>query len=357
MIKSSQWLTIGALAISGALLAGCSPASKSEPAPAPRVSTPAATVAPTVEPTVPATPAAPSASPTPTPSPEPAKEPTKEEKPQPTPETGKKPEDPKKDDKKPADNKDNQAKPGDKGDKKGDQDKGKDASKPPAGENNVQVSSGLNSDQGGPNCAEVKCVALTFDDGPGEYTAATLDALKKAGVKATFFVMGKNVIEHPDLVKREAQEGNAVGNHSWNHPQLTQVSNKGLGHQILDTNNEIKKILGVGTHLMRPPYGAVNHRVRNYLAENQQAVILWDVDTLDWKHKNVDKAMEFIRQEVKPGGIILMHDIHPVAPKVVPIVVAELKKQGYHFVTIPQLFADKGLIPGAKHFGHDQILK
>lgn len=215
----------------------------------------------------------------------------------------------------------------------------------------------INSAEGGPDCSQVKCVALTFDDGPGEYTAAVLDALKAAGVHGTFFVMGKNVVAHPELVQRAVREGNAVGGHSWDHPQLTKVSKEGLNHQLRDTNKAIHDAIGVTPNFMRPPYGAVNHRVRAAIADEGMAAILWDVDTLDWKDKDLNQAMEYVHQELLPGSIVLMHDIHEVAPQAVPVIVKEYEAKGFHFVTIPQLYAGKQMIPGAKHFNRDKVLE
>ncbi|WP_158020328.1 polysaccharide deacetylase family protein [Boudabousia liubingyangii] len=214
---------------------------------------------------------------------------------------------------------------------------------------------GFNSPDGGPDCEKVKCVAFTFDDGPGEYTEATLKALKEAGIKATFFQMGRNVAAHPELTKKVVAEGHALGGHSWNHPQLTKLNDKQASWQITATNDAIKAALGHGSNMMRPPYGAFNHRIRTLMKNLNQASILWSVDSLDWKYLDADKSIEYIHQQLGPGGIILMHDIHPVAAKVIPVIVKEYQAKGYHFVTIPQLFKSKGLKPGFSYFKLEEI--
>ena len=213
----------------------------------------------------------------------------------------------------------------------------------------------VNSPDGGPDCEKVKCVAFTFDDGPGAHTQDVLNALNAAQIKGTFFEIGRNVAGNPDMTKRVAAEGNAIGGHSWNHPQLTKLSSEKAAWQISATSDALGAALGVKPGFMRPPYGAANSRIFNIMAQQKVASIMWSVDTLDWKYKSVDKSLEIIRKELKPGGIILMHDIHPVAQHVIPIIVQEYRAKGYHFVTIPQMFKSRGLIPGRRYFSQFDI--
>ncbi|OKL48640.1 polysaccharide deacetylase family protein [Boudabousia marimammalium] len=227
---------------------------------------------------------------------------------------------------------------------------------PPTPEPKERLAHG-NEATGGPNCDVEKCIALTFDDGPGDYTAQVLDALRAANVPATFFVMGRQVKAQPELLRRAVAEGHAIGGHSWSHPQLTKLNNERLMHELVDTNKEIEKVVGFTPNLMRPPYGAVNHRVRKVMADQGLAAILWDVDTLDWKDHNLDKAMGYVRQQTQNGSIILMHDVHEIAPQAVPLIVKEYSAKGFKFVTIPQLFAGKEMLPGAKHFNRFKVLK
>ena len=180
-----------------------------------------------------------------------------------------------------------------------------------------------------------KVVALTFDDGPNPATTPqALETLAKYGVKATFFVLGKNVSGNEDLVKRIKSEGHVVGNHSWSHPILSQLSLDEAKKQITDTEDVLTKVLGSSSKLMRPPYGAITDDIRNSL---DLSFIMWDVDSLDWKSKNEAAILTEIQREVKNGSIILMHDIHAETVNALPKVIDYLKGQGYDFVTVPEM--------------------
>lgn len=198
----------------------------------------------------------------------------------------------------------------------------------------------LHLDPNGPDCSEVKCVALTFDDGPGAHTARLLDMLKQRHAKATFFVVGPNVKANPALVKRAVAEGHQIGNHSWSHPSLTKLSPGAIRKEVRSTSAAVKQATGRGTESIRPPYGAVDKKVRRVLAGEPNAhVILWSVDTLDWKHHDPAKTLAAVKQGVQPGGIILMHDIHKTSVDAVPAVVDYLQSKGYTLVTVDQLLA------------------
>lgn len=180
-----------------------------------------------------------------------------------------------------------------------------------------------------------KVVALTFDDGPNPATTPqALETLAKYGVKATFFVLGKNVSGNEDLVKRIKSEGHVVGNHSWSHPILSQLSLDEAKKQITDTEEILTKVLGTSSKLMRPPYGAITDDIRNSL---DLSFIMWDVDSLDWKSKNEAAILTEIQHQVANGSIVLMHDIHSPTVNALPKVIEYLKNQGYTFVTIPEM--------------------
>lgn len=180
-----------------------------------------------------------------------------------------------------------------------------------------------------------KVVALTFDDGPNPATTPqALETLAKYGVKATFFVLGKNVSGNEDLVKRIKSEGHVVGNHSWSHPILSQLSLNEAKKQITDTEEILTKVLGTSSKLMRPPYGAITDDIRNSL---DLSFIMWDVDSLDWKSKNEASILTEIQHQVANGSIVLMHDIHSPTVTALPRVIEYLKNQGYTFVTIPEM--------------------
>jgi len=180
-----------------------------------------------------------------------------------------------------------------------------------------------------------KVVALTFDDGPNPTTTTqALDTLSKYGIKATFFVLGKNVAGNEEILKRMKSDGHVIGNHSWSHPVLSKLSLDEAKKQITDTEAALTKVLGSSSKLMRPPYGAITDDIRNSL---DLSFIMWDVDSLDWKNKNEASILTEIQREVKNGSIILMHDIHAETVNALPKVIDYLKGQGYDFVTVPEM--------------------
>ena len=197
------------------------------------------------------------------------------------------------------------------------------------------------------DCDRTRCVALTFDDGPGPYTAGLLDTLKKKGVRATFFMLGENVGSHRDVVRRMALEGHELANHSWSHPQLTGMSSAGVRSQIQRTQKVISDASGgVRPTLMRPPYGATNKRVGRDIG---MPLILWSVDTLDWRYHNVARDTRVGVKEAKRGGIILFHDIHKTSVESIPNVVDGLQKRGFTLVTVSELFQGQPLKPGVTY--------
>ena len=180
-----------------------------------------------------------------------------------------------------------------------------------------------------------KVVALTFDDGPNPATTnQALDTLSKYGIKATFFVLGKNISGNEEILKRMKADGHVIGNHSWSHPVLSKLSLDEAKKQITDTEDAITKVLGSSSKLMRPPYGAITDDIRNSL---DLSFIMWDVDSLDWKSKNEVAILTEIQRQVRNGSIILMHDIHAETVNALPKIIDYLKEQGYHFVTVPEM--------------------
>ena len=183
------------------------------------------------------------------------------------------------------------------------------------------------------DCAKEKCIALTFDDGPGPYTSKLLDELKQADTRATFFVLGPAVQSNPSLVRRMATMGMDIGNHTWSHSQLTKLSDSAVNDEISRTTKAIKTAAGVDPIAVRPPYGDYNDKTPH----GGFAFIMWDDDTLDWKNRNVEETTKRALDQATNGGIILMHDIHPTTVQAVPGIIAELKKRGYNLVTVSQL--------------------
>jgi peptidoglycan/xylan/chitin deacetylase (PgdA/CDA1 family) len=189
-----------------------------------------------------------------------------------------------------------------------------------------------------------KKVALTFDDGPDEmYTRQVLDVLKQNKVKATFFVIGKRAEAHPELIARMIREGHIVGNHSYNHTDLSKLSVTNFEKQIEHTQLILKPMTGYYPKLLRPPYGAVNEQQVRWAMDHGYLIINWNVDSLDWKGLSADKVSHNILSANRPGAIILQHsgggegeDLSG-SVKAIPTIIQTLKSQGYEMVTVPEL--------------------
>jgi chitin deacetylase len=185
-----------------------------------------------------------------------------------------------------------------------------------------------------------KVIALTFDDGPWpESTAQVLDILKENNIKATFFVVGQNVKNFPDLLKRVNAEGHAIGNHTWHH-WYHFMNPKAAAYEIDHTTDIIYKTTGVKTNLFRPPGGMMHNGVAGYARNQKYAIIMWSSDSIDYSQPAVPKLINNVFQGVKPGGIVLMHDGGGNRSRTVqalPEIINRFRKQGYRFVTIPEL--------------------
>jgi peptidoglycan/xylan/chitin deacetylase (PgdA/CDA1 family) len=188
---------------------------------------------------------------------------------------------------------------------------------------------------------------MTFDDGPSaKLTPMLLDMLKQRGIHATFFVVGQNAAEYPDILKRAVAEGHEIGNHSWSHPQLTHLSAAGVDSQIQKTNAAIRAAIGHDPVLMRPPYGATSAALNRHYAQTYgMKVILWSVDPLDWKYRNSARVEREILSQVGPGGIVLSHDIHATTVAAMPETLDALIAKGYKFATVSELIAMQGSQP------------
>jgi peptidoglycan/xylan/chitin deacetylase (PgdA/CDA1 family) len=184
-----------------------------------------------------------------------------------------------------------------------------------------------------------KLIALTFDDGPGNLTPQVLDVLDMYQSHATFFVLGHLASTYASTLQRTVREGNEIGNHSWNHPNLRLFSAAGLDGQILATQNAIQAATGGYTPvLMRPPYGFTNPVVRQYLGTHHLTEALWNADTNDWKDRNAQVVYDRIMGDARDGRVILMHDIHPTSAQAAVRAIRDLKAQGYQLVTLSQLY-------------------
>lgn len=180
-----------------------------------------------------------------------------------------------------------------------------------------------------------KRVALTFDDGPNpKTTEQILDILNKYDAKATFFMLGSRVEYYPDIAKKVQANGHELGNHTWSHKDLTKLSAAQIANEINRTTSIIEQVTGEKSTVFRPPYGAVNAHVRGQTA---MPVILWDVDTMDWKYHDPVRILQTIQQHTKDGSIILMHDIHQSTADGLDNILAYLQGEGYMFVTVSDL--------------------
>lgn len=195
-----------------------------------------------------------------------------------------------------------------------------------------RLSSGI-SDTG-----ENKMVALTFDDGPNVlYTERLLDGLAERDVKATFFLIGKNAEAHPEIVRRIAEEGHLIGNHTYSHLKLTAGNEAEFLEEINRTGEIIRDITGSTPVFCRPPFGVWNTR---YEQELGIIPVLWDVDPRDWCTFDTQTVANRILADCHDSAIILMHDEYETSVEAALLVIDELKQQGYTFVTVDKLLID-----------------
>jgi peptidoglycan-N-acetylglucosamine deacetylase len=184
-----------------------------------------------------------------------------------------------------------------------------------------------------------KLIALTFDDGPWpESTEKILDILKKNKIKATFFMVGRYLKAYADLGKKVAADGHAIGNHSWNH-RYFKYTEAGAAKEIDRTNSLIQEVTGLKVSMFRPPGGVLTNGLAAYAEKKKYTVIIWSADSLDWRNSMKSLKQSVLRQATS-GGIVLMHDGGGNRSNTVvalPSIIADLKKQGYRFVTVPEL--------------------
>lgn len=191
---------------------------------------------------------------------------------------------------------------------------------------------------------EEKLVALTFDDGPsGANTPALLDGLARRGVHATFFLVGSMVEQHPELAVRLAREGHQLGIHTYDHNPATGL--RGLSDAQFDaqagkTLRILAALTGQTEYALRPPYGFVDEGVKR---NAPGPVILWSVDPEDWRYRNTEQVTGHILSHVQDGDIVLLHDIFPTSVEAALQVVDALQAQGWHFVTVNELLALRGV--------------
>lgn len=185
-----------------------------------------------------------------------------------------------------------------------------------------------------------KLVALTFDDGPNYNTNKILDVLNKYHVPATFFVLGSKIKGNEYILNKMKDSGMEIGNHTYNHLLLTKYKEDKIKKEITDTNNLIFEITGKEPKLFRPSYGSFNKKIKNI---SEMPIIIWDIDTLDWKYHNSKKITSRVVNKVKDGDIVLMHDIYSATANALDNIIPMLANKGYSFVTVSDLFYYKGI--------------
>jgi len=197
-----------------------------------------------------------------------------------------------------------------------------------------------------------KVVALTFDDGPSlVWTPKILDALKRSGVKATFFMLGNHVEEYPDIARRVAQEGHEIENHTYDHHVLIYYKMDELEKEIKDTERVIKDVTGKTTRYFRPPKAWLTDAEKQKINDMGYKIVLWSLNSKDWVTFHDKQITSYILRNIRPGDIILFHDSGGVfsteggnriqTVKVIPRLVRKLKERGYKFVTISELLNKK----------------
>jgi peptidoglycan/xylan/chitin deacetylase (PgdA/CDA1 family) len=198
------------------------------------------------------------------------------------------------------------------------------------------------------DCRKVKCVALTFDDGPVMDTTKVLDMLKAKNAKATFFLLGMQAVQFPDIIKREAAEGHEIGNHSFSHAKLQGAPAATVQSEINRTQEAIKQVTGKWPTVLRPTYGYTDKQLDGICQQHKLSEILWSVDPVDWKDRDPKKITERVVNQAQPGSIIILHDVKPTTVAAVPEILNKLTQKGFTFVTVSEIYG--GILkPGEKY--------
>lgn len=200
------------------------------------------------------------------------------------------------------------------------------------------------------DCTSQPCIALSFDDGPSSVTTAEiLTTLEQTHTAATFFLVGKNIAGNQTLVQRMTADGYEVGNHSWDHPNMTGLTPEQVKNELLSTQAAIVDAGAPLPHWFRPPYGAVSQQV---LEDAGLQAALWNIDPTDWRATDPTVLAQTVINTAKPGGIVDLHDIHQVTADALPAIVAGLSAKGYKFVTVTQLLHSRDRPGNAPFYGY-----
>lgn len=187
-------------------------------------------------------------------------------------------------------------------------------------------------------------VALTFDDAPDPaFTRKILAVLAEYNVKATFFIVGYRAENYPDIVREIDEAQHAIGNHSYNHPYMPELTKQAFEKQVESTQTILHNLIGYRPRLLRTPYGAISERQLKWVVQHDFTVVNWNVDSLDWKSLKAHEVSKNILEHVEPGSIILQHAGGGVGEdltgtvEALPHIISTLREQGYEFVTVPEL--------------------
>jgi peptidoglycan/xylan/chitin deacetylase (PgdA/CDA1 family) len=204
------------------------------------------------------------------------------------------------------------------------------------------------------DCAHVKCIALTFDDGPTPYTDRLLGILKANNAKATFFEIGNKVEANPAGAKRVVDAGMELGNHTWEHPNMDTLPPGDVPSQLARANDAIAAATGVTPKLWRPPGGLTDPAVNDQAGKLGLAGILWDVIPYDWiNDSNTAASRALLMSQIKPGSVVLLHDTYSSTVDIVEQFIPVLKANNYHLVTVSQLIGSRapGSVYGSRENG------
>ncbi|MGW3463648.1 polysaccharide deacetylase family protein [Streptomyces olivaceoviridis] len=193
-----------------------------------------------------------------------------------------------------------------------------------------------------PDCFVLRCVALTFDDGPTQYTPSILRLLEKHHATATFFVIGPHALQHPTTVLREQRDGDAIGDHTVTHPHLTAVSSARVRFELDRAAHDIASVTGHRPTLLRPPFGAYDSRTRALAGQSGLAVVMWSLDPQDWRHISPATIDRRLLNHVRAGDIVSLHDRYARTLTALPRILTGLASRGFAFVTVPQMLAGSG---------------
>lgn len=195
-------------------------------------------------------------------------------------------------------------------------------------------------------------LAISFDDGPSEYTQQVLDILAENDCRATFFMVGVNMDLHPDLVKAVYDSGNEVGLHTWKHNDLTQMEAGAIVRNLERCQAILREQTGTEARWLRPPYGKVGSTAYAACRELGMYIATWSIDSRDWETQNAEKIYKEVMGQLQTGAIILFHDTHPSTVEALKTILPEIKAQGYQVLTVDELMSFRDSLISTTHYYH-----